>query len=132
MLRCAAMLRYGFRFGGSKMEARARGAVKKGEEEERKKEPASERAREKDGLPKSLEGWNHGGKNRNQSHWLKAAPSGGAPSNSTRVCVYLCVCLRALPEVTFALARSPLSRCSFSAAARVPVLYTRSFRIVPV
>lgn len=27
----------------------------------------------RDGLPKILEGWNYGSKNRNQSHWLKAA-----------------------------------------------------------
>lgn len=30
----------------------------------------------KDGLPKILEGWNYGSKNRNQSHWLKAAYPG--------------------------------------------------------
>lgn len=33
----------------------------------REKEP------KKDGLPRILEGWNYGSKNRNQSHWLKAA-----------------------------------------------------------
>lgn len=32
-----------------------------------------EKESKKDGLPRSLEGWNYGSKNRNQSHWLKAA-----------------------------------------------------------
>ena len=130
MLRCAAMLRYGFRFGGSKMEARARGAVKKGEEEERKKERASERARRMDYRRVSKDGTMEA-KTETSLTGSRLPPQEG-PRATLHVCVYLSVCLRALPEVTFALARSPLSRCSFSAAARVPVLYTRSFRIVPV
>lgn len=51
--------------------------------DERKERETRQRARDrrdvvrdeskKDGLPRSLEGWNYGSKNRNQSHWLKAA-----------------------------------------------------------
>lgn len=37
------------------------------------REPGKKPEWKKDGLTKILEGWNYGSKNRNQSHWLKAA-----------------------------------------------------------
>lgn len=85
------MLRYGFRFGGSEIEASLRPLRRRRESEREVKKKTSkvckgEKEREKDGLPKSLEGWNHGSKNRNQSHWLKAAPL--RRGEAKRVCIY--------------------------------------------